>query len=121
MPPAGASAFTTAEGMVNGVLSDTTDFRTAVEPAVAAGLAEMNVLMADVAYLTDSGDAGGEDLAHFAGRQTQEDVLVFLADKLSVGAGGAAHLPGMVAAQTTLRCAQRCRPECGREAERCQA
>ena len=81
--------------MVNGVLSDTTDFRTAVEPAVAAGLAEMNVLMADVAYLTDSGDAGGEDLAHFAGRQTQEDVLVFLADELSVGAGGAAHLSAL--------------------------
>lgn len=120
MTAAGASAFTTAEGMVNGVLSDTTDFRTAVEPAVAAGLAEMNVLMADVAYLTDSGDAGGEDLAHFAGRQTQEDVLVFLADKLSVGAGGAAHLAALAGIHLNV-VHNGARPECGREAERCQA
>ena len=75
MTAAGGSSFTTAQRMVDGVHGDAADLGTAVQPAIAAGLAKADVFVLHVADLTDGGDAGGRfavgrDMRHPHGAQS---------------------------------------------------
>ncbi len=99
MTTAGASAFTTAERMVDRVHGDAANLGTTTQPTVTAGLAQGDVLMLDVTDLADGGEAGGQHLAHFAGGHTQQSVLAFLGDELGVGSGGAAELTAATGVQ----------------------
>src|SRR5215469_10952303 len=51
-------------------------------PAVAAGLADVDVLLVGVRHRADRGEAVAHDLAHFARRQAQEREALVLADEL---------------------------------------
>src|SRR5579864_3108045 len=61
-------------------------------PAVAAGLAPVDVLVVDVADLADGRTAGEEDASHLAGRKAQHCVRAVLRDELDAGARRARHL-----------------------------
>ena len=60
--------------------------------ALAAGLTDLNILMLQVAHLTDAGGAVGADDAHLAGGHTDLGVVALLGHQLGIGAGGADQL-----------------------------
>jgi hypothetical protein len=65
----------------------------------AAGLADRDVLVVDVAHLADGGHAVDVHLAHFARGQLDLAVLGFLGHELGRTAGRAHHLPALALAQ----------------------
>ena len=85
--------------MIDGVHGHAADLGATSEPAVAAGLAQRNVLVLDIADLPDSGEARREHLAHFARGHAQQRVLAFLGHKLGVGSGRATELPAPTGVQ----------------------
>ena len=99
MTTTGATTFTTTERMIDGVHGNATDLRTTAQPAIAAGLAELDILVMNVSDLTDGGATGGQDLADLAGGHAQEGVFAFLGDELRVGAGGTAKLAALAGVQ----------------------
>src|SRR5215210_1887266 len=71
-------ALATAMGMVTRVHDDASDLRPLAEMAGAARLAEVLVLVIEVADLADGGHAAQRDPAHLAGRHPNRGVLAFL-------------------------------------------
>ena len=62
------------------------------KPSVTTGLTDGDILVLDIADLSDGRDVHGQDLANFARRQPEQRVLVFLGDDLGISAGGADQL-----------------------------
>src|SRR5690348_1733679 len=92
---AGGLALATAVRMVDGVHGDAADGRADAQPALAAGLAQLDVLVLEVADLADRGHAVQVDAADFAAHQADLGVVVLAAQDLSEGAGGAADLAAL--------------------------
>src|SRR5215207_3415099 len=88
----GRLALTTTVRVVDRVHGDTADGRALALPAVAAGLAPVDVGLLGIADLADRCAAADVDVAHLAGRQSQLSLGAFLGHKLNPGARGAAHL-----------------------------
>ena len=85
-------AFAAAVRMVVGVHNGTTDSRAPAHMAFAAGFADRDVFMVDVADLADAGEAVDIDVALFAGGQADQGVIPFLRHQLRHVAGGADQL-----------------------------
>ena len=66
----GSAALTTTVGVVIGVHNRTTDGGTDTHVTGTASLTDVDVLVVQVANLTDAGGAVGADIANFAGGQT---------------------------------------------------
>ena len=67
--------------------------------ALAAGLADVHVLMVDVADLADRGDAVHGNVAHFAGRQAHQSVFALFRHQLRHVAGAAHQLRALAGVQ----------------------
>ena len=81
-------ALATAVRMVAWVHDDAADFRPLAHVAGAAGLAEVLVLVVEVADLADRGHALDADPADLARRQPDLGDVAFLGEELGRGAGG---------------------------------
>ena len=92
MTATGASAFTTAERVVDRVHGHAANLGTTTEPAIATGLAQRDIFMLNVANLTNGSQAGRQNLANFSGRHTQQRILPFLGNKLGISSGSTAEL-----------------------------
>ena len=79
----GRLTFTTAVGVVAGVHYRTSYSRSDALVTSASCLTEVNVLVVDVADLTDGSHAANSDLSHLAGRKSYESVILLLTHKLS--------------------------------------
>src|SRR5579875_3316760 len=97
---AGGLALTTAVRVVDRVHRDPADGRADALPAVAAGLAPVDVRLLGVADLADRGAAAGVHVPDLAGREAQLRVRAVLRDEPHRGAGGAGELGA--AARTEL-------------------
>src|SRR5438045_3713258 len=82
-------ALATAHGVVDGIHRDAPHRRRVAQPAAAAGLAERDVLVIEVAHLADDGAAVHVELAHLPRRQAQLRVLALLRHELAEGPGRA--------------------------------
>src|SRR5215204_1586659 len=82
MTAAGRLAFTTAERVVHGVHRHAAHVRTLAQPTAAAGLADRDVLVIDVADLADRRHAFGIDLPDLARGQLDRRVLAFTRHEL---------------------------------------
>ena len=63
--------------------------------ALPAGLTDLNVLVLQIAHLTDAGGAVGADDADLAGGHTDLGVLALLCHQLGIGAGGTNQLSAL--------------------------
>src|SRR5690606_1716253 len=88
----GGLALTTTVRVVDGVHRDTADGRAHALPALAAGLAPVDVRLLSVADLADRRAAAHVDVADLARRQTQLGVGALLGDETHRGAGRAGAL-----------------------------
>src|SRR5512141_1717730 len=79
---AGGAAFAAAQRMVDRVHDDAADRGANAEPAIAAGLAERDLFVVEVADLADGRHAIDEDKPDFAGGQPKVGVLPFLRQDL---------------------------------------
>src|SRR5688572_17165560 len=95
MTAAGGLAFTTAEGVVDGVHRHAAVMRLLAEVAGAAGLAVADVLVLEIADLADRGVAARVHLAHLAGGQTERGPVAFTGDQLRARAGRTDHLAAL--------------------------
>ena len=86
------AALTTTVRMVVGVHDGAADGGTDTHVTGTAGLADVDVLMVDVADLADDCDAVRADETDFAGRQTDLRILRVLGHQLGVVTGGADEL-----------------------------
>ena len=87
-----AAALATAVRMVDGVHGLAARLRAHAQVALAAGLADRDVLVVGVADHADRRAAGGAHLAHLAGGQAQRRVVALLGHQLHADAGGAREL-----------------------------
>lgn len=87
MTPTGASAFTTTQGVVDGVRGNAADLGTLGTISVPAGFSDLDILVLNIAYLAHSGHASGKDLAGFSGRKANKGKLALPVYNLSVGSG----------------------------------
>src|SRR6185436_13666965 len=83
-------ALTTAVRMVAGVHHHAADLGAPPHVAAASGLADVLVLVIQVAHLADRGHAGGVHPPHLAGREPDGGHLALLGEQLRA-APGAAH------------------------------
>src|SRR5438874_4346678 len=83
---------TTTMGMVEGVHGDAADGGALATPAALAGLADVLVLVLDVADLADRRIADDGDAPHFAGWHADLRVVPFAREQLRRHAGRAHHL-----------------------------
>ena len=74
--------------VVDRVHDGTADGRADALPAVAAGLADLDVAVLGVADLAHGGAAGQQHAAHLGRRHAEDGVLALLAHQLDAGAGG---------------------------------
>ena len=81
-------SFSTAHGMIDGVLNHGADTAFASEPACFAGFAERDVLVVTVTNGADGGGALQQELTKFAAGHTNESKLAFSGHQLSADAGG---------------------------------
>src|SRR4026209_903931 len=86
--PGRGFAIATTMRMVARVHDDTPDFGPLAHVPGTAGLAEVLVLVVEVADLADSGHALHRDPAHLARRQADGGELAFLGQQLGRDAGG---------------------------------
>src|SRR3546814_4983417 len=86
------TTFTTTRRMVDRVHRHTADGRANAEPALAAGLAQLGVLVVRVGHRTDGGHAIGLHQTLLARGQTQQGHALVLADQLYEAAGRTGHL-----------------------------
>src|SRR6266480_7337962 len=93
MTPAGSPAFATAMGMVDRVHGDATHLRTFAEPTGTAGLAYGNILMVNIAHLTDSRQTILENHPHFTGGKLHLGVFPLFSHQLGKCSGTAGKLP----------------------------
>src|ERR1700693_4406789 len=87
----GASLATTV-GMVEGVHRHAADRWALAPPAALAGLADVLVLVLDIADLADGGVADHRDAADFTRRHPDLRVVALAGEQLRRHAGGAHHL-----------------------------
>ncbi len=73
------AAFATAVRVIAGVHDGTTAAGANAHVALAASLAEVDVLVVEVANNADGGDAVNGDVAHLAGGQTNQCITASLA------------------------------------------
>ena len=66
---------------------------------LTTGLADVHVLMVDVAHLADGSNAVQGNVAHLTGRQTHQSVTILLSHQLSLVAGGANQLAALTGVQ----------------------
>lgn len=85
-------AFSTAHGMVDGVLNHSANASLASQPASLAGLAERDVLVFAVANHANGGGAFEQELAKLTARHAHERKLSFSSHQLSADAGRADQL-----------------------------
>src|SRR3546814_15365940 len=81
-----SAAFTTAVRVIDRVLRDTARQRTLAEPAVAAGLAQVGVLVVGVRHRTHRTHALAANVALFARTKTHDDETAVTTDDLRLGA-----------------------------------
>src|SRR5262252_6133651 len=91
MPPARGLAFSATHRVVDRIHRDAAHRRVATPPAIASRLADRNVLVIEVADLTDHRAAVHVEAANLARRQTQLRVVAFLRHQLAIGSGRARH------------------------------
>src|SRR6185312_4531020 len=82
MTTTGGTAFSAAMRMVDRVHRHAADYRALAEPAIAAGLADRNVLIVRVRDSADRRHAFGAHHAHLAGGETQQRITGIAADEL---------------------------------------
>src|SRR5262249_41344741 len=82
-----AFALAAPHGMVDRVHDRAAHRRPEATPTHAASLADRDVLVVEVAHLTDRGHAVETDEANLTGRQLQRRAVTFLGQKLSLGTG----------------------------------
>ena len=82
-------------GVVDGVHGDAAHGRPLTQPALASGLAELDVLLVGVGYCADGGHAFGPHHAQLPGVEAQLGIALVLADDLCIGAGGAGDLSAL--------------------------
>src|SRR5690606_16816700 len=84
---------TTTVRVVHRVHDGTTHLRPAAAVTVPPGLAELELLVLQVAHVTDGRAAPLQDLAHLTRGHTKQGVALVLRHQLDARPGGAAHLP----------------------------
>src|SRR3546814_17366307 len=82
-----SAAFTTAVRVIDRVLRDAARQRTLAEPAVAAGLAQVGVLVVGVRHRTHRTHALAANVALFARPETPDDETAVTTDDLRISAG----------------------------------
>src|SRR3546814_11335103 len=87
MTAARGAAFTTAVRVVDRVLGDAAGQRTLAEPAIAARLTQIGVLVVGVRHRADRAHAIAADVALFARAETHDDETAVTTDDLRIGAG----------------------------------
>ena len=102
MAAAARAALAAAVRVIDRVHRDAADVRTASEPAVAAGLAELAVAVFAVADFADGGAALGVHEADFAGRQSGLAPFALDGDEL-VASPAERHL-GAAADRSSTQC-----------------
>src|SRR5438046_4271063 len=85
-------ALAAAHGMVDWVHDRAAHCRPEATPTHAASLADRDVLVVEVAHLTDRGHAVETDEADLTGRQLQRRAVAFLGQELSLSTGASAEL-----------------------------
>ena len=93
------TAFAAAVGMVVGVHDGAADGGTDAHVTLAAGLTDVDVLVVQVAHLTDAGGAVGPDVANLAGGQADLSQIAFLGHQLRSGTGGTNQLSAVAGLQ----------------------
>src|ERR1035438_6883305 len=91
----GGPALATTMRVVDGVHDHAADGRADAHPAGAAGLADLDVFMLEVADGADGRVALQMDLADLTGGHAELGVVVFLGHELGEGAGGAGDLAAL--------------------------
>ena len=99
MTTATRATLAAAHRVVDGVHGDATLVRALAEPAIAAGLAERDVLVVEVRDLADGRAAVEVDLADLRRRQANLGVLAVLRHQRRGSAGGANELAALALAQ----------------------
>src|SRR6266545_6159303 len=92
MTAARGLAFAAAERMIDRVHRDAAHVRSLPEPAAAAGFANRDVLVIEIADLADRGEALHVDLADLARRHLDRRVGAFLRHELHRRSGAASDL-----------------------------
>src|SRR5476651_997403 len=87
-----ALALAATHGVIDRIHDHAAHMRTTAHPAGAAGFAEGNIFVLDIADLADGGVALGENLADFTGGQTHLGVTGVDRHDRRAAAGGAADL-----------------------------
>src|SRR3546814_19655697 len=82
-----SAAFTTAVRVIDRVLRDAARQRTLAEPAVAAGLAQVGVLVVGVRHRTHRTHALAANVALFARTETHDDETAVTTDDLRISSG----------------------------------
>src|SRR5580692_1731919 len=82
MTAAGALALPAAERVIHGVHDDAAVVRSLPEPPAAAGLADRDVLMIEIADLADRREAFDADESDLARRHLHRRIQAFLGDQL---------------------------------------
>src|SRR5262245_3663674 len=95
MPAATGLAFATAQGVVDWIHRHAAHVRPLAEPAAAARLAVCDVLVIDVANLTDRRDTLDVDLANLARRHLDRGIVAFARHELHPRAGAARNLSAL--------------------------
>src|SRR5574340_658661 len=78
--------------MINGVHDHPSDLGTFAEPACPARFTDTDILMVDIADLSDGGLAFHEDLPDLAGGKSNLCISLFFGHQLAVSAGGSDQL-----------------------------
>src|SRR3954447_4421892 len=95
-------SFAATVWMVDRVHRHTAVHRTTSQPAGASSLADGDVLVIEIADLSDSRHALYQHPAGLAGRQLQQRVLAFLGHQLCLGAGRTRHLRALARLQLNV-------------------
>src|SRR5688500_10244846 len=95
MASTGGLAFAAAQRVVDRVHRHAAVVRLLAEVTGAASLADRDVLVLEIADLTDRRVAANVHLAHLARGETQRGPIPFTSNELRAGAGGADHLAAL--------------------------
>src|SRR3546814_15727382 len=95
MTAARGAPFTAAVRVVARVLGDAASQRTLAEPAIAARLAQIGVLVVGVRHRADRAHAIAADVALFARAETHDDETAVTTDDLRIGAGRTGDLAAL--------------------------
>src|SRR3954447_15136712 len=99
MAATGGPAFATTVRVVDRVHGDATDRRTLAQPAVTAGLAQVDVGLVGGRHRADRGEAFAANDTELTRRQLQLGIALVAADELHVGAGRSGQLAALARLQ----------------------